>query len=180
MPPHGRGYTRRTRDGEDYSARPPAGQARWPPQASEERPPRGAVDGKAGCLGAPAARKTTVQRRDSPLGSYPLDPLRGREEASGHLSTEGGGGGSPGRARAAGGRGRRREAPEVFFLTWWFWTSSGRVPAARARRPREERRVVRCIYSGLRWVQRCGRRGLGGLATVGGALRGALRVSYSG
>jgi hypothetical protein len=70
------------------------------------------------------------------MGELPPRPPPGEGVASGHTSTEGGGEGAPGRARAAGWRGAARSAGD-FFLTWWFWTSSGRVPAAEGRRPRE-------------------------------------------
>src|SRR4051794_36223751 len=133
MPPHGRGYTRRSGDGEGDSARPPVGQARWPPQASEERPPRGAEAGMAGCLRAPAARKATVQR-DSHWGG-PLNPRRGRD-APGHLSMEVGRGGRPGGRGRPGWRGRPRAAPDFFsdlVVLDVFLTCSGGRGEAPAR-----------------------------------------------
>lgn len=104
--------------------------------------------GKAGCLRAPAARKATVQRRDSPLGELPPRPPPGEGVASGHTSTEGGGEGAPGRARAAGWRGAARSAGDFFsdlVVLDEFWTCSGGRGEAPAR-------AMRRIYSGLQWV----------------------------
>lgn len=105
----------------------------------------------AGCLRAPAARKASAQRWDSPRGGPPRPlPGEGRSPSLGGDGVRGARAGAGGRVSVGGG-GRPRAAPG-FFLTWWFWTCfGGRGRGARARYGELQGVGAVCIggYSGI-------------------------------